>query len=231
MLVNMIPVMGDKELKKKRRVIYLSFTFCFVVICAISALSQFRFRGSEKVVSSQDIAGAKTVFYEQKDVRWAEDFLGDSAFTMKSSGCLVTCIAAAVHMSNIELAGGEEASPEWMNDPGELNRFLSQYGIYDSSGNLQWNELEKLESFQVDVYNDVSADLIEECLKEGRYPVVRVRLKEYGSFHYVLIVASQNGMFYCMDPLISGEELVPLSQYGNRVYALRCISPNNRKRI
>lgn len=31
----------------------------------------------------------------------------------------------------------------------------------------------------------------------------------------------ENGTFYCMDPL--RDSLTPLSRYGNRVYAVRCV--------
>lgn len=39
-------------------------------------------------------------------------------------------------------------------------------------------------------------------------------------FHYVLIVKAEEGMLYCMDSL--QDKLIPLSQYGNRIYAVCC---------
>ena len=42
-----------------------------------------------------------------------------------------------------------------------------------------------------------------------------------GSFHYVLIVGSEDGEYVCIDPLEDG--LTRLSDYLNRVYAVRVV--------
>lgn len=204
-------------------------------IAAVSLIifaTQFRLRGSIKIAPSKNIAGVEAVFYRQDDVRWAADFLGDSQFTMKTSGCLVTCIAAAMEMSASKVAAMAEDNAEDINrikNPGELNQYLSQNEVYDSQGNLQWEELGKSDYFQVDVYDTVSVELIQKCLQEGRYPIVRVRMNGFGKFHYVLITESSNGMFYCMDPLNQDTVPVPLSKYNSRVYAARCVYPNTGK--
>lgn len=216
---------GKYKMKNKRRCIYLGLTLGTLAVCMIAVAVLYRFRGSVKVVASEDIPVSEAVFYQQTDDRWAEDFLGASTYTMESSGCLVTCIAAALQMSEAEVFGSEKERQSWQRDPGELNRYLSQKHVYDSQGNLQWGKLAELEHIQVDVGEYVSADIIQEYLRTGRYPIVRVRVKGYGSFHYVLVVASMDGVFYCMDPLNQNEELVPLSDYMNRVYAIRCVYP------
>lgn len=59
------------------------------------------------------------------------------------------------------------------------------------------------------------------CLEEGYFPIVRVRMKGFGSFHYVLIVGSENGDYVCIDPL--EDEMTTLSDYAGRVYAVRCV--------
>ena len=79
-----------------------------------------------------------------------------------------------------------------------------------------------MHKYQVEVYQDVSADIIDACLSEGRYPIVRVRMYMLGNIHYVLIVGMQDGEYQCMDPL--QDKLMKLSSYGNRVYAIRCVS-------
>lgn len=73
--------------------------------------------------------------------------------------------------------------------------------------------------------DSVSTGLLQKCLREERYPVVRVRRNGFGNFHYVLIIESSNGMFYCMDPLNQDDMPVPLSEFNNRVYAVRCVYP------
>lgn len=207
----------------KRKYICFGLMLCTIAVCIMTIVVLYRFRGSVKVIPGEDIPAAEKVYYRQTDARWSDDFLGDSIYSMKSSGCLVTCIAAALQLSDIDIAGSEEGL-NLKKNPGELNRYFSQNNVYDLQGNLQWAQLSKLEHFQVDVNEKVSSELIQEYLQMGRYPIVRVRMKGYGSFHYVLVVASLNGMFYCMDPLNQDEELVPLSNYMSRVYAIRCVS-------
>ncbi|MGL6198486.1 MAG: hypothetical protein ACRC3H_06070 [Lachnospiraceae bacterium] len=202
-------------MKKKRMLIYI---FIFIGIIGIGVLlaviARFRAREGIKVQPDQTITGADTIFYLQNDSQWAKDMLGDSDYTMGSSGCLVTCIAAAM-----EMEGNER------QNPGELNQNLSQNQGYDSEGNLQWEQLDAMDNFQVDVYDIVSLKLIQECLQQGRYPIVRVKINGNGAIHYVLIVEARDGMFYCMDPLNEDLELVPLSDYNNRVYSIRCVYP------
>lgn len=209
----------------KRKYLLGVLVFCAMAVGVTAIMVLYRFRGSVKVVPGEDIPGPEAVFYRQTDERWAEDFLGDSVYTMKSSGCLVTCIAAALQMSDNVIAGGDGESMNGKKTPGELNLIFSQNHVYDSQGNLQWAQLAGLEHIQVDVSEAVSAELIQDYLQMDRYPIVRVRVKGYGNFHYVLVVAAQNGMFYCMDPLNQDEKLLPLSNYWNRVYAIRCVYP------
>lgn len=151
------------------------------------------------------------ILYRQDDARWGKERLGDSKYTMASSGCLVSSIASALSMES-----GEERTP------GTLNAEFCAGDVYDAEGNLQWEQLSALHKYQVEVYQDVSADIIDACLSEGRYPIVRVRMYMLGNIHYVLIVGMQDGEYQCMDPL--QDKLMKLSSYGNRVYAIRCVS-------
>ena len=170
----------------------------------------FRHRGSVKLSTDNEYTVKdERPIYRQDDPEWAEDKLGDSVFTMESSGCLVTCIASAVSGS------GEQVTP------GELNRMFSANAVYDGEGNLQWGKLDALESYSVEVFSSVSLEDIQACLYVGHFPIVRVRMHGIGNFHYVLIVGSENGDFICMDPLEN--EMTTLSDYGGRVYAVRCV--------
>lgn len=174
----------------------------------------FRLRNGVQIKPPRDkdiSSDREIVLYRQDDERWGEDKLGDSRYTMKSSGCLVSSIASALSMES----GVEET-------PGALNRKLSAGQVYDMEGNLQWEPLSALGDYRVDVYQEVSSDIIDACLSEGRYPIVRVRIYALGNIHYVLIVGAQDGEYLCMDPL--QDKLMKLSSYGNRVYAIRCVS-------
>lgn len=189
------------------------FSILFVVIICLIVFCVIRLKGGKVVHPNKNITVAENViFYRQDDSSWAADKLGNSEYIMKDSGCLITCIASALSMS------GEEMTP------GQLNLCCSEDGyVYDSEGNLLWNGFRESTGFDVRVYSEVSENILIECLEEGIFPIVRVRVSGVGNFHYVLIVKSENEIFYCMDPLKDG--LIPLSQYGNRVYAIRAVGP------
>lgn len=175
--------------------IALVLTACFVVL---------RFRGSTVIKSThrEDIS-LNAALLRQDDKLWAEDTLGTSSYTMKKSGCLTTCIASALNTS-----------------PADLNRLFSDNKVYDSNGNIQWDKIRQL-GYSVEVYTAVSEEDIYYHLKEGHYPIVRVRVNGMGNFHYVLITGVENDDYICMDPLKN--EYTKLSSYLNRVYALRIV--------
>ncbi|MDE7185071.1 MAG: hypothetical protein K2O40_11515 [Lachnospiraceae bacterium] len=202
-----------KYKKKKCLGVFKTVLICCFLLAAAGFLC-FRFRGGVQIKQSryQDILPeAEIVLYRQDDARWKKDRLGDSQYTMGSSGCLVSSIASALSMES-----GMEKTP------GAFNAELSAGGVYDRKGNLQWEPLSALGNYRVEVFQEVSADIIDTCLSEGRYPVVRVRMYTLGNIHYVLIVGVQDGEYLCMDPL--QDKLMKLSSYGNRVYAVRCVS-------
>lgn len=186
----------------------------FGILLIVAGFLYLRLRSGVQIKAPQDREiwpGAEPVLYRQDDERWAEDRLGDSEYTMRSSGCLVSSIASAVSMES-----GAEVTP------GALNEKFSDGNIYDSEGNLPWERLNDLGEYRVDVYGEASAEVIDTCLSEDRYPVVRVRMYALGNIHYVLIVGAQDGEYLCMDPL--QDRITKLSSYGNRVYAVRCVS-------
>lgn len=190
-----------------------------IVLCLLMGLAALtagffavRLRGSAVVKSRQaKLAAEEVVVYCQDDKTWADDTLGDSHFTMRSSGCLVTCIASAVSMET-----GQKVTP------GALNKIFSENQVYDSEGNIQWAAIDKIEGYHAKVFEKVSEAEIMECLAAGCYPIIRVRMHGFGSFHYVLIVGSEGGEYVCMDPLENS--LTKLTDYLNRVYAVRMVS-------
>ena len=203
-----------KYRRNKRMVIcILSLLF----IAGIFAAFLYRIRGSQILAVRETYVKDEVVFYYQGDQRWADDVLGDSSYTMEKSGCLVTCIAAALQMEGICDAS---------MTPGKLNQYFSENQVYDSEGNLQWAALEKLDypdNLHAEVPETLEPESITEHLRRNIYPIVRVRMHGLGNFHYVLIVKAENGMFYCMDPLNEDQAAVPLSEFGNRGYAVRYV--------
>ena len=197
-------------MKKRRIAICMICVICIALIGGGAVM--LRFRGSHVVSAKEEIVPAsEIVLYRQDDERWADETLGNSSYIMGKSGCLVSCIASAVTMAKEE------------KTPGNLNEEFSAHNVFDAEGNILWDALRNMGEYEVDVFNEVTEELLTECLRDGRYPIVRVRMHGVGNFHYVLIVKAENGEFYCMDPL--EDKLTKLSKYGNRIYAVRCVSP------
>lgn len=191
---------------KKRNVFLI-----VILIIILAAVCLFRIRNGRDIKPENRFPIEDAVVqYRQDDERWSGEKLGTSEYTMKSSGCLVTCISAALSMER-----AEEVTP------GELNRQFSEADVYDTDGNLLWNPLRETGEYEADVCQDVSSAIIEDYLREGKYPIARVRMNGIGNYHYVLIVGADEDSFLCMDPL--RDEITPLSHYLNRVYALRCV--------
>lgn len=209
--------MMDNRLKKKQAGRVCRNVFLLVVVVFFLAvfvlffvLRRLRSQGTE-VFPDKDIAVREDVYYGQKDALWAKETLGQSRYTMGSSGCLVCCIAASLELQ------GREAQ-----NPGSLNQELSRNSGYDEEGNLQWDALSSLDSrISVERCSTVDGRALQNNLEAGRFPIARVRINGTGSVHYVLIVGAKDGEYWCMDPLKESEKIVPLSNFGNRVYAVR----------
>lgn len=195
---------------KKRKILLVFITL--IALLGIIAMSQVvKNRGGVNVKCSvEHPVSDKIVSYRQDDESWKDIHLGDSKYTMESSGCITTCIATAVSETDRALT------------PAELVNLLSEKGVFDSAGNMQWGVLDEIPGFEVTVYSDLSADYIDECLSAGHYPIVKVHRKSLFSYHhFVLIVGAEDGEYICMDPLKDG--YTKLSDYGNRIYSIRCV--------
>lgn len=195
----------------KRKSISKIIIFLLVVVGAAVVMIGARLRNGVQIKAGQtEMLPQEATVYRQDDMRWAQDALGNSSYTMESSGCLTTCIASAVSMGHVDKV-----------TPGELNKLFSANNVYDGEGNIQWAAIEKIGGYKVEIYADVTNEEIDRCLIDGHYPIVRVRMHGVGNFHYVLIVGIEDGDYICMDPL--EDELTKLSRYFSRVYALRMV--------
>ncbi len=168
------------------------------------------------------------VFFRQKDDTWKHDTLGKSKYTMSDSGCLTSCLAAVFVMQNMMPEGfsGELT-------PGTLNTYFSEKSVYDGEGNIQWETLSQTAGVNVELKDaeDLADDELERLLSDGVFPIVKVRVNGAGSYHFVLLVSSENGEFLCMDPLKEEEKLIPLSEYGGKIYAVRYINKVSRENL
>lgn len=197
---------------KSKKTLIIAIALGILCIAAFVAATQFvKNRGGVNVKCNKDFPVSEgLISYRQDDAAWKDSYLGDSEYTMESSGCITTCIATAI------------SETEGAMDPGELVTLLSDEKVYDEEGNMQWNELDDLAGFRADTYGRVDSKYIDTCLSAGRYPIVKVHRRSLFSYHhYVLIVGSMDGEYICMDPL--KDSYTKLSDYGNRVYSVRCV--------
>lgn len=196
-------------LKKKIKI--LLFTIIFIIAGIIIAWYLKNLRGGIKVNATKEYTPASNLsLYRQDDNKWGNDKLGNSKYTLESSGCVTTSIAMALSDTNAAL------------NPKQMNELFGKKNVYDESGNLQWGILDNIEGYHADVYSEVSSEIIDQCLQAGKYPIVKVHQNKLLSYHhYILIIGSENGEYICMDPLQS--ETTKLSDYGNLVYAIRCV--------
>ena len=202
--------------------VYHRFFLIIVIIFLMAAVLLFlRVRGSISIKPEKDCKVPKNVVCAfQKNPLWNQDKLGTSAYTMGSSGCLTTCLTSVVDMQDIEIDQTRDGLT-----PGTLNALFSSHNVYDGEGNIQWGQLESLLGVSIvrKQASALSAGEIDHLLEQGCYPIVRVRVAGLGNYHFVLIVGAQDGEYLCMDPLNEKEEIVPLSKFWNRIYAVRYV--------
>ena len=149
-----------------------------MIILAAGALffDMSRQRGSVLVRASHAAGSSDIICYLQSDPAWAEDFLGSSSYTMKSSGCLTTCLAAALQYEGITpetITGAADSI-----DPGALNMFLSKKQVYDNEGNIQWEPLENALNITAvrQGADGITGKTLEKLLAKRIFPIVRVQM-------------------------------------------------------
>lgn len=213
-------------MKKKKIVGILICIVCFIL--AVATAFMIRTKGSICIHSRSDYTPDKTIYYLQNDPQWRDERLGGSSYTMAGSGCLTTCIASELQMQHIKVSDIQNVAGSDIGQsitPGTLNEFFSEQGVYDAEGNIQWDALEQ--ALDVEVVKlragELGNDGLDTLLSQGVFPIAFVRVYGLGSFHFVLITGSKDGEYLCMDPLNEKQDAVPLSRFGDRIFAVRYI--------
>lgn len=159
---------------------------------------------------SQDFKIPQNYIYQQNDAEWGATSIGDTDYKMSSHGCLICALANSLSISGYNV------------DPQELNSIFTEAGVYDEDGNIIWYKIkDAVGGYDYSYERAFSTKDIEEDLRNGRYPIVKVKYKKTGIFHWVLIVGTKDGEFYIADSLHEGE-VIPLSTHG-KVYAYRVL--------
>lgn len=208
-------------MKRRKRRILVVFFALFLLAAGLAGIRVIRHHGDKgvtlKAAAHHPLPDA--VYFFQKDSHWKEDHLGASRFTMESSGCLTSCIASALSTQHQASGIGSSITA------GELNLLFSENQVYNEQGDIVWSQMEEaLPDVEVRTYDSVDTDEMEALLAEGCYPVIKVRIHGTGAFHWVLVLGSQDGIFFCMDSLREEQSPVPLTEFGEKGYRMRCVS-------
>lgn len=216
-----------KSIKIHKNLIFIVIIALFACAIAVGAFVMYRRQPSKgiQIFPKAEWECAEPVFYRQNDDVWKRDKMGTAADTMGGSGCLVTCLAASMEMQMKTVAAHPERPEAGGMTPGELNKELTEHQVYDERANVLWNPLrEYLKGWSVETPSRPDGDEIEKMLREGHFPIVRVRMPRSGASHWVMLMEAKDGEYYCMDPLHGENEMIPLSEFGSTVYAVRCIA-------
>ncbi len=93
-------VRGNMRVRKRKRYqFFIVLLLLGILLILFAAVLFLRLRGSVALKPSKlELPAQSITAYRQDEAAWADDLLGESSYTMASSGCLVTCIASAVSM-------------------------------------------------------------------------------------------------------------------------------------
>jgi hypothetical protein len=148
----------------------------------------------------------------QKDPRWGSDQLGNSSDTMASDGCLVTATAMAL------------ANLGFQTNPKDLNARLTQTNSFTPRGWLIWDGIRKVTAGQAkaDFYTEVSEDIINRCMMDGKYPLVQFYLRN-GRSHWALVIKRDARGYHMRDPLRPSKSPLIFPRSSDAFRAVRCV--------
>jgi hypothetical protein len=150
-------------------------------------------------------------YFLQNEPEWKDDLMGASDYHLGESGCLVCVLATVLNRLGFE------------TNPKELNKIFSKTGVYNRNGEIIWYKINDAIPGVTYRYKKVfGRNTIENDLRHGRLPIIRVRYYRKGVFHWVGVVGSDEEEFFVVDPLNQGRNLVRLGLHG-RVYAYRVL--------
>lgn len=154
----------------------------------------------------------KTVFL-QKDPRWSREQLGTTkGDTLGTDGCLVT--AASMALGNL----GFETNPS------DLNARLTQSDSFTPQGWLIWDGIRKVTNNRAEArfYDEVDTKIIQQCMSDGYYPLVKFHLPS-GRSHWAMIVRHSEQGFHMRDPLRASNRALIFPRSAAAFKAVRCI--------
>ena len=150
--------------------------------------------------------------YSQIDPRWKQDNLGKTSDTMGSDGCLIT--ATAMALTNLG----------FQTNPKDLNARLTATDSYTDRGWLIWDGIRRVTDGRAvaTFHDEVNADIIDQCMIEGDYPLVQFYLAN-GRSHWAMIVRHDTRGYHMRDPLRTSQKPLIFPRGIDGYRAVRCV--------
>lgn len=183
----------------------------FLVACSSAPKKTSKTHGGKTPLSTQTRLPDYAAFY-QKDPRWASERLGKSSDTLGTDGCLVT--ATSMALANLGFA----------TNPSDLNKRLTRTDSFTPRGWLIWDGIRKVTGGKAKArfYKTVDANLINQCMADGYYPLVQFYLPN-GRTHWAMILDRSKKGYHMRDPLRKASKPLIFPHTAEKFRALRCV--------
>ena len=186
--------------------------FCFFMP---DVLGQFIKRFGVKLTPQTEIEPLSETVYLQNDDRWKDEYLAETSYTLGSQGCLTCVVAMDLCYLGYDVI------------PTDVNEAFIESDAYTQNGELIWYKINSAyDDIEYDYKKLFNSRTISNDLENGILPIVKVRYKKTGIFHWVLIVGADEEDFLILDPLEKSKKPIHLGEHG-RVYAYRVIKKIN----
>ena len=190
------------------------FAFVFLALVSYSAYAFYIKTWGITLKPGRTYEPVGVMYFLQNDDLWKHEKMGESGYTLGSSGCLISSICSVLQFMGIS------------THPKDLNSAFSKNNVYNPGGEIIWMNISA-------VFPDITYDFsrvfgsttIEAYLRAKQLPLVKVKYHKNGAFHWVVIVGAEENNFIIMDPLYKEKKPLNLSIHG-KVYAYRILSRN-----
>ena len=148
---------------------------------ALEAFAQGRVGSGGAVIAPEVLSDSWGTYYNQRDARWGNDYVGGSSYQVWEIGCLLTDIAMVATHYGVAI------------NPGEIAMNPS----YFTSGGLMYNSAFSIPGHLVGIYSNPSNAFISSQLASGGVVIVGMYIS--GGTHFVTLRANRGAYDYWMN--------------------------------
>lgn len=194
--------------KMKKNIIFL--ISIFLVLGLFSAGYYFNKNRShgETIIPKAvvPVSNMDSIYFLQRDSKWENVKIGSSTQTLGQSGCLICSVACSLNKLG------------YKTNPTDLNEKLINVNGFEGAS-LIWYKLSEIYPKITYKYTRaIDVEDIQKYLDKGNLPIVKVKYKGVGIYHWVLIIGSTNDDFLIYDPLEPTQKPIPLKTHG-KIYS------------